>query len=146
MVTFDMRNSYSRLVRSALCQRIFLSVGCAALIIFLSSCSAGIPVQQESYRVGNDTLAVRYSILFIIHGDGDYLYHDTAGKEYIADEEALASAKRVAGKNPLAEVFIFHQKSRSHFLFFFPLRDGEFYYYMNGLLIVNEFNLGDHEV
>ena len=83
-------------------------------------------------------LAVHYSILFIIHGDGDYLYHDTAGNEYIADEEALADAKRVAQENPLAEVFIFHQKSRSHFLFFFPLRDGEFYYYRNGRLIANE--------
>jgi hypothetical protein len=114
--------------------------------MFLSSCSTGIPVQQESHRVENDTLAVQYSILFIIHGDGDYLYHDTAGKEYIADEEALASAKRVAGKNPLAEVFIFHQKPKSHFLFFFPNRDGEFYYYKNGQLIANELYWRDQEV
>jgi len=141
-----MRNSYSRLVRSALCQRIFLSVGCAALIMFLSSCSAGVPVQQESHRVENDTIAVKFSIVFIIHGDGDYLYHDTAGKKYIADEEALASAKRVAGKNPLAEVFIFHQKPGSHFLFFFPIRDGEFYYYKNGQLIANELYWRDQEV
>jgi hypothetical protein len=68
------------------------------LVISIISCSAGIPVQQESQRVEDDSLAVHYSILFIIHGDGNYLYHDTAGNEYIADEEALADAKKVAGK------------------------------------------------
>jgi len=117
---------------------LFVSIGCVILTVLLLSCSAGIPVEQEFQKVGNDTIAVKFSIVFIIHGDGDYLYHDTAGNEYIADEEVLANAKRVAEKNPLAEVFIFHQKPRSHFLFFFPLRDGEFYYYRNGRLIANE--------
>ncbi len=146
MVTFDMRTSYSQLVKSALCQRIFLFVGCAALIMFLSSCSAGVQVQQEFQKVGYDTIAVKFSIVFIIHGDGDYLYHDTAGKEYIADEEVLASAKKVAENNPLAEVFIFHQKPGSHFLFFFPLRDGKFFYYKNGQLIANELYWRDQEL
>ena len=77
-------------------------------------------------------LTARYSIVCVIHGDGDYLYHDTDGNEYAADEEALAAAKRVAQQNPHAEVFIFHQRPRRHFLFLFPLRDGEFYYYRNG--------------
>ncbi len=116
------------------------------LVIFFISCSAGIPVQQESQLIEKDTLAVRYSILFIIHGDGDYLYHDTDGNEYISDAEVLASAKRVAERNPLAEVFIFHQKSRSHFLFFFPLQDGEFYYYRNGRLLANEQYWRDQEL
>jgi len=125
---------------------IFVGFGCMVLIIFLMSCSASIPVQQKSLRVENDTLAVRYSILFIIHGDGNYLYHDTSGNEHIADEEVLASAKIVAEKNPSAEVFIFHQKPRSHFLFFFPLRDGEFYYYRNGQLVANELYWRDQEL
>jgi len=116
------------------------------LVIFLISCSAGIPVQQEFQKVGNDTIAVKFSIVFIIHGDGDYLYHDTSGNKYYADEEALAGAKRVAEENPLAEVFIFHQKPTSHFLFFFPLRDGEFYYYRNGRLIANELYWRDQEL
>jgi len=116
------------------------------VVIFFISCSAGIPVQQKFPKVENDTLAVQYSILFIIHGDGDYLYHDTDGNEYIADAEVLASAKRVAEKNPLAEVFIFHQKPRSHFLIFFPLQDGEFYYYRNGQLLANEKYWRDQEL
>jgi len=73
----------------------------------------------------------------MIHGDGDYLYHDTTGNEYTADEVALAGARNVALQNPNAEVFIFHQKPSKHFLFFFPLRDGEFFYYRNGQLIAN---------
>lgn len=89
---------------------------------------------------------LQYSILFIIHGDSDYLYHDTAGNKHIADEEVLAGAKRVAEENQLSEVFIFHQKPRSHFLFFFPLRDGEFYYYRNGRLIANELYWHDQEL
>jgi len=113
-----MQNLYSRLVNRSLYRMIFVGFGCMVLIIFLMSCSASIPVQQKSLRVENDTLAVRYSILFIIHGDGNYLYHDTSGNEHIADEEVLASAKIVAEKNPSAEVFIFHQKPRSHFYSF----------------------------
>ncbi|OGU80073.1 MAG: hypothetical protein A2W11_11380 [Ignavibacteria bacterium RBG_16_35_7] len=104
--------------------------------MFLSSCSSGLPVQLESQKFEKDT--VKYSILFIIHGDGDYLYHDTIGNEYKADEVALAGAKRVAQQNPYAEMFIFHQRPGRNFLLFFPLRDGEFYYYRNGRLIANE--------
>ena len=80
---------------------------------------------------------MQFSIVFVIHGDGNYLYHDTNGNEYIADEEAMAEAKKVALQNPLAEVFIFHQRPRQHFLLFFPVSDGEFYYYRNGQLIEN---------
>jgi hypothetical protein len=114
--------------------------------MFLSSCSAGIPVQQEFQKIGNDTSAVKFSIVFIIHGDNDYLYHDTSGNKYYADEETLSEAKRIAGKNPNAEVFIFHQKPTSYFLFFFPLKDGESYYYRNGRLIAHELYWRDREL
>ena len=143
---FDVRNYYSRLIRSAPCQRIFFSVFCAVLILFLSSCSTGIPVQEEFQKVDNDTIAVKFSIVFIIHGDNDYLYHDTSGNKFYADEETLSEAKRIAGKNPNAEVFIFHQKPTSYFLFFFPLKDGESYYYRNGRLIAHELYWRDREL
>ncbi len=81
---------------------------------------------------------LRYSMVFIIHGDGDYLYHDPSGNAHIADEEALVSATMVAVRNPQAEVFIFHEKPRKHSLLFFPLRDGEFSYYRNGKLLASE--------
>ncbi len=81
----------------------------------------------------------------VIHGDGDYVYHDTSGLEFKADEEALEEAKSVAQQNPRAEVFIFHQRPKRHFLFFFPIHDGEFYYYRNGRLIANELYWRDQE-
>ena len=116
---------------------LLVSVCCAALTAFLSSCAAGIPVQHEPQpTVGLP--AVTYSIVCVIHGDSDYLYHDTGGNEHRADEEALAGAIRVAQQNPQAEVFIFHQQPRRHAFFLFPLRDGEFTYYRNGRLIARE--------
>jgi len=81
----------------------------------------------------------------IIHGDNDYLYHDTIGREYIADAEVLAEVKKVAQQNPRAEVFIFRQIPRRHFLFFFPLHDGEFSYYRNGLLVAHELYWRDQD-
>jgi hypothetical protein len=104
----------------------------AAIALFLSSCSADLSTRYEPQSPTEQ--APRFSIVFVIHGDGDYLYHDTSGVECTADEESLAGARRIAERNPLAEVFIFHQIPRKHFLFFFPIHDGEFYYYRNGLL------------
>jgi hypothetical protein len=77
-------------------------------------------------------------MIFIIHGDGDYLYHDPQGNAWRADEEALAGARKVALVNPEAEVFIFHERPRKHTLFFFPHRDGRFYHYRGGRLLTKE--------
>ncbi len=123
---------------------LFVSICCGALTLFLSSCGTSYSVQYETQRV-EDTLTVEYSIICIIHGDGDYLYHDTSGHEFKADEEALSKAERIAQQNPRAEIFIFHQKPRRHFLFFFPLHDGEVYYYRNGRLSANELYWRDQE-
>ena len=140
-----MRILHKRSVRGALFLMIFVGVGCTVLSVFLSSCSANPIVQHDTQQSNDDVLSSKYSIVFVIHGDGDYFYHDTSGNEYEADEEALRDAKRVAQQNPSAEVFIFHQRPRRHFLLFFPLRDGEFYYYRNGRLIANEKYWRDQE-
>jgi len=140
-----MRNPHSRSSWDALHSMLFVSFGFVALSVFLSSCGTTPPIQREAQQFEKDELAIQYSIVFIIHGDGEYLYHDTNGNEYEADEEVLVSAKRVAQQNPYAEVFIFHQRPSRHFLLFFPLRDGEFYYYRNGRLIANESYWRDQE-
>jgi hypothetical protein len=124
---------------------LLMNVCCAVLTMLMSSCSASLPVQREAQQAAKGMSAVPYSIVCIIHGDGDYLYHDTIGNEYVADEEVLAGVKRIAERNPGAEVFIFHQRPRSHFLFFFPLHDGEFYYYRNGRLVAHELYWRDQE-
>ncbi len=130
-----MRDPHSRSIGGAQYPPLFMCACCAALVVLLSSCSADLAVQRDVQQAGQALPGTPYSIVCIIHGDGDYLYHDTDGNEYKANEEALAAAKRVALRNPEAEVFLFHQKPRRHFLFFFPLRDGEFSYYQNGRLI-----------
>jgi hypothetical protein len=128
----------SRLVRERQCAMLVVSVCCAVLAVVLSSCSAELTVQREWQRTDDSVSTIRYSIVCVIHGDGDYVYHDTSGNEHIADEEALAEAQRIGLNNPLAEVFVFHQRSRRHILFLFSHRDGDFYYYRNGRLIDHE--------
>jgi hypothetical protein len=124
---------------------LFVSIQCAAISPFLSSCSPDLPVQRDAQQAEKAEAAPQYSIVCVIHGDGDYLYHDTSGNEYTADEEALSGAGRVAQHNPLAEVFIFHQRPRRHFLIVFPLKDAEFSYYRNGHLVAHQSYWRDQE-
>lgn len=123
----------------------YVGIVCSMLTIFLSSCSGSLPVHYEYYLSEESSLETDHSIIFIIHGDNDYLYHDNAGNKYKANEITLDGAIKVAEQNSNAEVFIFHQKPKKHFLFFFPRRDGEFYYYRNGRLITNESYWRDKE-
>ena len=111
---------------------------CSALAILMMSCGTPAPVSHEIAPGEESALPPRYTIVFVIHGDGGYLYHDTDGNKYRADEEALLGAQMVAERNSQAEVFIFHEKHRRHFLFLFPRHDGEFYYYRNGRLLAQE--------
>ena len=108
-------------------------------VLFLLSCSSVVPVQRATPLAEEDILPPRYSLVYIIHGDGGYLYHDSLGNEYRADEETLDGAMTVAEQNTEAEVFIFHEKRRRRFLrLLWPLRDGKFYYYRNGRLLATE--------
>ena len=118
-------------------------VWCVLVSGLLSSCNPGLVQIDQHQETG--AAGTRYSMVFIIHGDGNYGYHDTAGNEYRADEVALASARKVAGQNPHAEVFIYHQRPRRLFLFLFPLNSGEFYFYQNGQLAVHESYRRDEE-
>ena len=141
-----MRNPHRRFVRGTSCSVLFVSLWCAALMVTLPSCSANFSVQHEAQQGVEGMLPPAYSIVCVIHGDGDYLYHDTSGYEHDADEEALAGAQQVAQHNPHAEMFIFYQKPKRHFMLVFPLRDGEFYYYRNGRLMVQESYWRDQEL
>lgn len=76
-----------------------------------------------------------YSFVFFVHGDADYAYYDARGHARRADEDVVREAQAIAAKNPQAEVFVFHEIERRHFLFLFPRRDGRAYYYRNGCLI-----------
>lgn len=117
---------------------LFAGVLCVALALFLFSCSSIPPIHRETPLGEDGALPPRYSIICIIHGDGGYLYHDPGGHAYRADEKILAKAKTVAERNPQAEVLVFHERRRRHFLLFFPLRDGELFYYRHGRLLAQE--------
>lgn len=117
--------------------KFLFSVWCAVAVFLFSSCSVGLTVQQELLQKINKAAELQYSIVCVIHGDGNYLYHDASGKEYNADEETLIKIRTVAEQNPYAEVFIYHQKAKKGFLFF-TFDDGEFYYYRNGQFVANE--------
>lgn len=120
------------------CALHFERIGCLALMFLWSSCSSLSPTRHEVPLGDERAPPPRYSIVFIIHGDGAYRYYDTGGEAHEADEDALAGAIRVAERNPQAEVFIFHERPKRHAFLFFPLRDGKFYYYRGGQLLARE--------
>ena len=91
---------------------------CVVLTVLLSSCSPKLPVLKESKQTESESFKTHYSIIFFIHGDNDYLYRDAGNNEYNADVETVMNAKKIAEQNPNAEVFIFHQKPKTNFLFF----------------------------
>jgi hypothetical protein len=74
---------------------------------------------------------VRYQLIYVIHGDGSYLFHTRDGTAHQADLRVLDQAFMIAGALTHGEVFIFHQKPRRRVLFF-SSNDGQFYYYRNG--------------
>lgn len=108
------------------------------LALVLSSCAPGLITNRETSHLADSLSSMPYSIVCIIHGDGDYLYHDSNNEEHVADVDALAKVQTVAEQNPQAEVFIFHERPKTHYLLFFPQRDGDCYVYRGGHLIASE--------
>lgn len=116
----------------------FWGASLMVLGLVLFSCSSIPLTQRETPRGEQSALPPRYSMVIIIHGDSNYLYHNADGHSRKADEEALVGATMVAERNPQAEVFIFHERRRKHTLLFFPRRDGTFYYYRHGRQLAKE--------
>lgn len=115
-----------------------LVIVCAAFAIILSACGTMSLDFAEQPSKAAPVPLTRYSFVFIIHGDGDYVYHDTRGRARSADWRALRAAVRVARQVPDAEVFIFHQRPARKLLFVIPFPDGEFRYYRDGELETRE--------
>ncbi|MDO8550087.1 MAG: hypothetical protein Q7S39_08070 [Ignavibacteria bacterium] len=91
------------------------------IIILLCGISFSPLSQAEDFR-----------IIYIIHGDGNYLFHNEEGNAINAAERILEQAQFVGANIRRGEVFIFYQKPAENFLLFFPKDDGEFHYYKNG--------------
>ncbi len=106
---------------------------CSSCLLLLA-CSSTSPTLHMAPCRETDSIAPEFSLIFIIHGDGDYLWHDESGLARRADQDALIKAIKVAYGNPRAETFIFYQKPRRRKLLLFAQPDGEFYYYHCGQL------------
>jgi len=113
-------------------------VACMALALLFISCGSVSPARRAASPEDEGGINPRYSIVCIIHGDGNYLYHDALGDAHRADEVTLAKAIAVAERNTQAEMFIFHERRRKNLLLFIPRRDGTCYYYRYGRLIAEE--------
>ncbi|HLP14811.1 MAG TPA: clostripain-related cysteine peptidase [Bacteroidota bacterium] len=118
-----------------------LCAGVCCLLVgaVVLSCSSGDVMSRDVKGPdagGNGPL--RYLLVYFIHGDGEYLYHDSHGVSVRADEVTVAEARRIAEQQSSAEVFIFHAKPKRHTLFVFPKSDGEMFYYRHGILAGHE--------
>ncbi|MEX0720154.1 MAG: hypothetical protein WD059_05770 [Balneolaceae bacterium] len=78
---------------------------------------------------------IRYSAIYLIHADANYLYHDEDGNAHRADEKVLAEAQQIGEKAEYGEVFIFHQKPERKILWLFPRKDRRMLHYRNGKLV-----------
>lgn len=110
-------------------------------ILFTSCHSTGQVTQPDN---ADSDQSVAYSVVMVIHGDSDYLYHQN-GKAYRADEEVLKNAISVAEEANSGEFFIFHQKPQRKILWMFSRDNRQLYHYKNGKLINRKrYQVEDH--
>ncbi|MCC5914200.1 MAG: hypothetical protein JJU46_07465 [Balneolaceae bacterium] len=75
-----------------------------------------------------------YTLIFYIHGDGDYLFHFGDGTPAEAGDMTITRAKDIAESALSGEVIIYYQKPRRSFLGLFPRRSNEMFRYNRGEL------------
>lgn len=75
---------------------------------------------------------IEYSVIYYIHADAGYLFHDPEGRAVRANARVLDTALKVAEDARSGEVFIFYQRPEKKFLGLFPRKSNQFYHYQNG--------------
>lgn len=108
-----------------------------ALSLVLVSCHRNYGVLRDEVISRPHNSEIKSTLVFFIHGDGSYSYHDAKGKRFEADAVILKEAITVAESCSRAEVFIFHQKPKSKWLFLIDRPDGAFYYFRKGALLAS---------
>lgn len=110
------------------------SLLCALLVfsVIAGACSSTHHLEDSSS--GSPPDDIDYTLIYMVHGDANYLYHQN-GKAFQADDEALKKAFTIALGATKGEVFIFHQKPERQAFLFFPKKDREYYHYRNGKLV-----------
>src|SRR3954469_16781558 len=110
----------------------------AALAAGLGGCGASRPapmteapasaIAAPGRTAGPADTSLRFQIIYVIHGDGGYVWYDDARVPPEADREALSQARETAENAAAAEVFIFHQRP-TRFMHFFRGSDGTLWQY-----------------
>jgi len=96
----------------------------------LSACSHTSEVKREVADA--EAVNVDYSVIYYIHADSDYLYHDTTGTPVYGNSRVLNDAHQVAENADSGEVFIFYQRPEKNILWLIPRRSSRLYHYVNG--------------
>jgi hypothetical protein len=100
--------------------------------IFLSGCGSVSELLREAPE--SEVVNVNYSLIYYIHADADYLYHDSKGIPVQGNSKVLETALRVAEEAKSGEIFIFYQSPERKFLGLFQRRSSSFHHYTNGKL------------
>lgn len=112
------------------------------LAVLATSCST-----PSDLSVSSQTHAVEYSVIYLVHGDADYLFFDENGNPLQSDEEIMEVAQQVGEQAQNGEVFIFHQKPEKRILWLFPKKDRRVLHYQNGKLVQDiRYSPQNHEV
>ncbi|WP_147303610.1 hypothetical protein [Rhodohalobacter sp. SW132] len=98
------------------------------MLLLITGCSTHSLVSQEPVPEESPD----YTLFFYIHGDSDYLFHQSGGEAIHADEHALDKALNAAKKAETGEVYIFHHRAEKNFLGLIPRRKSQFYHFQNG--------------
>lgn len=106
--------------------------------LIITSCHRNYGVLRDQVVSGLHDSEIKSTLVFFIHGDGSYSYHDQKGKRFEADAVILQQAIALAKNCPRAEVFIFYQKPKRKWLFLIDRPDRSFYYFRNGAQVANE--------
>jgi len=99
---------------------------------FLSGCSTTSELFREPPK--DEAVNVEYSVIYYIHADADYLYHDADGEPVQGNSQVLDTALRVATEASSGQVFIFYQQSEKKFMGLFPRKKSKLYHFTNGEL------------
>ncbi|MDZ7755823.1 hypothetical protein [Rhodohalobacter sp.] len=102
------------------------------LSVVLAGCSSTSELFSEDPT--NETVNLDYSVIYYIHADSDYLYHDADGDPVRANSKVLETARSVAEELKSGELFIFYQRPEKKFLGLFPRNKSRLYHYRNGKL------------
>lgn len=99
---------------------------------FLLGCSSTSELISEDHV--DENAIVDYSVIYYIHADSDYLYHDEEGNPVRGNSKVLDTALKVANEALSGEVFVFYQQPRKRLMGIFPRRSSRLYHYKNGEL------------